>query len=112
MISGIFRQGVLHAPLPIIASEFPIVQYADDTILIMQACHDQLLALAENLLEEFASATGLKVNYAKSFILQINLSDDKMRDLATVFRFFIGLLPFTYLGLQILLGLLCLTSLR
>ena len=87
-------------PLPIPGADFPIVQYADDTLLIMQACPIQLLRL-KSLLQEFAAATGLRVNYAKSCILPINVSDDKMRQLAATFECSIGTLPFTYLGLPL-----------
>jgi hypothetical protein len=53
MVNGLFHDGVLHAPLPIPNTDFPIVQYVDDTLLIMQACHIQLLALKSSL-EKFA----------------------------------------------------------
>jgi hypothetical protein len=63
MVNHLFRSGVLHAPLDIPNSDFPIVQYADDTLLILQADSDQLSAL-KLLLKDFAQATGLRVNYA------------------------------------------------
>jgi hypothetical protein len=53
--------------------DFPIVQYADDTLLILEACPSQLLTLKQ-ILTTFASATGLKVNYDKSIMLPINIS--------------------------------------
>lgn len=45
---------VLKLPLPEIAGQdFPIVQYADNTLLIMEACPRQLLAV-KALLNSFA----------------------------------------------------------
>jgi hypothetical protein len=46
-------------------TDFPIVQYADDTLLIMKADAQQLIFL-KSLLNSFADSTGLRVNYRKS----------------------------------------------
>jgi hypothetical protein len=100
MVNHLFQSGVLHAPLPIPNSDFPIVQYADDTLLILQACPSQLLAL-KDLLQSFAQATGLRVNYNKSSMMPINVSDQRLHELATVFGCEVGSLPFTYLGLPL-----------
>jgi hypothetical protein len=53
MVNDLFQSGVLHAPLNIPNTDFPIVQYADDTLLILQACPTQLAAL-KVVLEDFA----------------------------------------------------------
>jgi hypothetical protein len=74
MVNKLFQDNILSAPLPIPNLDFPIVQYADDTLLILQACPAQLLALKETL-ETFAQATGLRVNYAKSAMMPINVDD-------------------------------------
>lgn len=52
--------------------DFSIIQYVDDTILIMEACPRQLLFL-KAMLNSFADSTGLKVNYHKSNIYTINV---------------------------------------
>lgn len=57
---------------------FPIIQYADDTLLIMEACPRQLFFLKE-ILNTFAESTSLKVNYNKSNIYPINASCIKWR---------------------------------
>lgn len=62
-----FRDGVLSAPLPQAHPDFPIIQYADDTLMIMKADSSQLLAL-KDILNTFTESTGLKVNYSKSQI--------------------------------------------
>jgi hypothetical protein len=100
MVNKLFQQGIFQAPLPIPDTDFPIIQYADDTLVIMQACPDQLEALKE-LLESFALATGLRVNYAKSAMMPINISETKLQDLASILGCSVGVLPFTYLGLPL-----------
>ena len=57
--------------------DFPIMQYADDTLVIMQASARQLVCL-KALLNTFASATGLKVNYGKSIMVPINIAEDRV----------------------------------
>lgn len=49
--------------------DFPIIQYADDTILIVPA---EATNHVKNLLLHYAAYTGLKVNYAKSILIPIN----------------------------------------
>jgi hypothetical protein len=44
--------------------DYPIIQYADDTLVIMSADPTQLSHLKE-VLHIFASSTGLKVNFEK-----------------------------------------------
>jgi hypothetical protein len=92
---------LLKLPLPDIGDQdFPIVQYADDTLLILEACPKQLFFL-KAILNSFASATGLKVNYNKSNMFPINVSPEKMVILSRTFNCQIGEMPFTYLGLPL-----------
>jgi hypothetical protein len=66
----------------------------------MEACPNQLLTL-KNLLQSFAASTGLKVNYHKSVMVPLNLSEEKLDQLCTTFQCQKGSLPFTYLGLPL-----------
>jgi hypothetical protein len=66
----------------------------------MEACPRQLFAL-KALLSTYADCTGLKVNYAKSHIVPINVSQEKLNHLAATFQCQVGVLPFTYLGLPL-----------
>jgi hypothetical protein len=66
----------------------------------MEACPKQLLAL-KALLNTFASSTGLKVNYAKSSMVPINITVERLQHLASTFQCQAGSLPFTYLGLPL-----------
>jgi hypothetical protein len=89
---------LLKPPIPQTTADFPIVQYADDTLLLLQADARQLVFL-KALLHSFAESTGLQVNYTKSYIYPINVPQEKMVILAGTFGCDIGSMPFTYLGL-------------
>jgi hypothetical protein len=92
-------QNLLQLPIPLnFTSDFPIIQYADDTLIIMEACARQLVFL-RSLLQTFASSSSLKVNYSKSMMVPINVEDHKMQILANTLGCSIGSMPFTYLGL-------------
>jgi hypothetical protein len=65
--------------------DFPIIQYVDDTLLIIEACSKQLYTLKAKL-NTFADSTGLKVNYSKSTMVLINLTPDKLTHLAATFQ--------------------------
>jgi hypothetical protein len=53
------------------------------------------------MLNSFADSTGLHVNYHKSNIYPINVSDQKLALLANTFHCKVGTMPFTYLGLPL-----------
>jgi hypothetical protein len=100
MVNKLHISGDLTPPLSIPGTNFPIVQYADDTLLILQACPRQLLALRE-LLQVFAAATGLRVNYLKSCLMPINVDDYQIHLLVNIFGCSVGVLPFAYIGLPL-----------
>lgn len=92
---------LLKLPLPLRCSnDFPIIQYADDTLIVMEACSRQLVTL-KGLLHSFGESTGLRVNYSKSVMVPINISEDRLLHLARTFNCEKGSLPFTYLGLSL-----------
>jgi len=92
------HQGQIALPIPYYNSDFPVVQYADDTILIMQADINQVLHL-KSILSLFSASTGLKVNYNKSSMIPVNVPTNKLNALAAAFECQVGSMPFTYLGL-------------
>lgn len=58
-------QGLLNLPIPLqYSNDFPVLQYADDTLIIMEGCGRQLFIL-KALLNSFATSTGLKVSFSK-----------------------------------------------
>jgi hypothetical protein len=81
-------------------SDFPIIQYANDTLLVMEAYPIQLITL-KSILNTFAKSTSLKVNYAKSSLYPINISQERLPHLAATFHYKPGSPPFTYLGLPL-----------
>lgn len=61
----------------------------------MEACPKQLFFL-KSLLNTFADSTGLSVNYHKSFIVPINVEEEKMKHLASTFYCQVGALPLSW----------------
>ena len=85
----------LHPPFPQDPNTpFSVVQYADDTILIMLGCEQQLLHL-KDILKLLTLSSGLKVNYHKSCLLPINIESGKASLLANYFGCAVGVYPFT-----------------
>jgi hypothetical protein len=80
------NMGLLRLPIEVgYTSNFLIIQYADDTLLIMEACPLQLFTL-KAILNTFADSTGLKVNYCKSSLYPINISEERLLHLAATFH--------------------------
>lgn len=80
--------------------DYPVVQYADDTLVIMPACLVQMEIMKE-ILEKYAQSTGLKINFHKSSLVPINLNQQDVPPLAEFFGCTIASMPFTYLGLPL-----------
>ncbi|XP_073359822.1 uncharacterized protein [Aegilops tauschii subsp. strangulata] len=100
-INDAFTRGLIHLPFPSNGNmDYLIVQYADDTILLMPACPRQAVII-KNILSDYAQSIGLKINFHKSTLIPINLDQQMTADLATIFGCSIGSMPFTYLGLPL-----------
>jgi hypothetical protein len=101
IVNKAVSQGLLRLSINVgYTSDFSIIQYDDDTILIMQACPQQLFAL-KGILNAFTESTGLKVNYSKSSMVPINISHDRLQHFAFTFQCRTRSFPFTYLGLPL-----------
>jgi hypothetical protein len=95
------QQNLLQLPLTEnCGQDFPIVQYVDGTLLIMEACPKQLFFL-KAVLNSYATSTGLRVNYNKSSMYPINVCPERMEILSRTFNCQTGSMPFTYLGLPL-----------
>ena len=94
------QKGELQLPIPCHVKDYPIVQYVDDTLIIVLANEKQLLALKRMLLV-FAQSIGLDVNYHKSSMDPINVSQEETERLASIFGCQVRKMPFTYLGLPV-----------
>jgi hypothetical protein len=91
----------LNLPIPLNNSlDFPVIQYVDDTLIVLEGDTRQLFFL-KSILHSFSVSTGLKVDYNKSMMVPINISPEKFSHLASTFGCSKGSLPFTYLGLPL-----------
>lgn len=95
------HQGLLQRPIESTACpDFPIIKYADDTLIILKAKETQLHVLQE-ILQQFHASTGLKVNFQKSNLIPLNMTTERGHHFADLLTCKIGTLPFTYLGLPL-----------
>lgn len=73
VINKAWQAGVLKHPISDdFGSDYPIIQYADDTLLLLPGDATVLFNL-KCLLRPFSDSTGLHVNFAKSFLVPINM---------------------------------------
>lgn len=83
MLNEALHQQLIQFPLQTVnATDFLVIQYVDDTILVLLAEERQVIQV-KNLMMHFASHTGPKVNYSKSFLVPINVQPDLMSRLIT-----------------------------
>ena len=87
----------------------PILQYADDTLIILKADETQLTAL-KSTLQAFSAATGLHINFEKSTFLPICIDSDSATSLAATFGCPVSSFPQPYLGLPLSTTKLCTTN--
>jgi hypothetical protein len=65
IINQAWHEGILELPLEYsYGQDYPIIQYADGTLLIMPADSSHLMAMKE-ILEKFTISTGFKINFRK-----------------------------------------------
>lgn len=76
------------------------LQYADDTLCIGEATVDNLWTL-KALLRGFEMVSGLKVNFAKSCLIGVNVGREFMDAACNFLNCREGMFPFKYLGLPI-----------
>jgi hypothetical protein len=97
VVNDLLQQGAISLPIVTRDSDFPVIQYVDDTLLILPAELDQVIA-PKKALNNFSLSTGLKVNFHKSSMVPINVSSERISLLAESFGYQVASLPFTYLG--------------
>jgi hypothetical protein len=79
----------------------PVIQYADDTLLILRAEHSQVRRLRE-ILDLFSEATGLHINFHKSTFVPVGgVPADLASELAGILGCPVSSFPQTYLGLPL-----------
>jgi retron-type reverse transcriptase len=74
-INKAYRNGLLTLPFPTHEdTDFHVVQYADDTLIILPA-HTQQVQIMKDILQQYAQSTGLIINYHKSSMIPINIDN-------------------------------------
>ncbi|CAJ2670980.1 unnamed protein product [Trifolium pratense] len=76
------------------------LQFADDTLLLGVKSWANVRALRA-VLVLFETMSGLKVNFNKSMLVGVNISDSWLEEAASALCCKVGKIPFLYLGLQI-----------
>lgn len=99
-INDAYRNNLFQLPIPSNCSDYPVIQYTDDTIVVMPADSVQAEHMKQILIA-YASSVGLRINFQKSTLIPINLQPDTAQDFAKLFGCVIGQMPFTYLGLPL-----------
>ncbi|XP_058774729.1 uncharacterized protein LOC131649001 [Vicia villosa] len=79
---------------------FSHLQYADDTLIICEKLWSNIWTI-KGLILLFESMSGLKVNYLKSSLVGINVSQHWIMEAANILNCGISSLPLSYLGLPI-----------
>jgi hypothetical protein len=74
------------------------LQYADDTLILVQY-NEQQIANLKFLLMCFEDMSGLKINYHKSEVIVMGQPEDIQHRVADMLNCNLGTFPFTYLGL-------------
>ena len=90
-------QGIQH---PAVDSNCPVLQYADDTLLLVRAEITDVRRLRK-ILNDFASASGLKINFSKSTLVPMHVPAERLQRIVRLLQCQLGAFPQTYLGLPL-----------
>jgi hypothetical protein len=78
----------------------PVLQYADDTLIILKAS-TQAAHNLKKILHDFATATGLSINFDKTTLVPMNIDTALADSIATILGTSISSFPQKYLGLPL-----------
>jgi hypothetical protein len=78
----------------------PVLQYADDTLILCKASSSAAACL-RRVLEDFAAATGLAINFHKSCFIPMNVDPLEAANMAATLGCPISSFPQSYLGLPL-----------
>lgn len=79
---------------------FPVLQYADNTLILIKGTYEQALAI-KRVLSIFSDFTGLHINFNKSTFVPISMDEDTCHRVAELLQCQISSFPCTYLGLPL-----------
>jgi hypothetical protein len=77
-----------------------LLQYADDTLCIGEATVENLWTL-KAVLRGYEMSSGLKVNFYKSCVMGVNVSEEFLAMASNFLNCRVGTIPFKYLGLPV-----------
>lgn len=87
----------------------PVLQYADDTLVLVRGELSDIQTI-RNVLDQFANATCLQINYTKSTAVLIHMDEDTVTDCISVLGCKREGFPQMYLGLPLSNNKLCLSA--
>lgn len=90
--------GVHHPAADSIAC--PVLQYADGTLIVLKAATTDVLRLKQ-LLDQFAEATGLQINFHKSTVVPRNVDAEELPHLISILGCWQEQFPQKYLGMPL-----------
>ncbi|GLU15614.1 hypothetical protein SLE2022_320890 [Rubroshorea leprosula] len=73
------------------------LQFADDTLIMGEAKEENIWAV-KYIMRSFELVSGLKINYAKSQLMGVNVEEEWLTRMASLLNCKIGSIPFKYLG--------------
>ena len=82
---------------------FPVLQHADDTLLIFQGTLQQAQVI-KNILSAFSDFSGLQINFHKSTLVPVSVETDTAMEIAHLLGCPVSSFPCTYLGLPLSLN--------
>lgn len=80
--------------------EITNLQYADDTNLVGEASEKEVISM-KAVMRIFEIVSGLKVNFAKSRLIGVNVDEEWLSHMADLLNCGKGQIPFKYLGLPV-----------
>lgn len=83
------------------AIPYPVLQYAEDTLIVLKAGATQLARL-KLLLQQISAMTGLHINYEKSTFVPISIDSAEVDSFTALFGCSVASFPQTYLGLPLI----------
>lgn len=71
-INDAYKPNLIKHPIPTSGEEdYPVIQYADNTIIVMPACTKQA-TIKKNILSDYPTSIGLQINFHKSTLVRSN----------------------------------------
>lgn len=100
VLQRLIRQdGVMRHPL-VPHAPAVVLQYADDTLIVMRACEAGAARLRQ-ILDMFAEATGLRINFSKSMLVPVHVEQATQELVVRALGCAVGSFTQIYLGLPL-----------